>query len=80
MATFPMKAFWNRKFRRCDIFYVAFYLPWIVTRTWIVFIQNYFTFSVIIIYQHQAQDSGQFLATNKLSTNKAICLKTKKDK
>jgi hypothetical protein len=27
---------------------------------------------------HQAQASDQFLATTKLATNKAICLKTKK--
>ena len=26
----------------------------------------------------QAQASDQFLATNKLATNKAVCLKTKK--
>jgi hypothetical protein len=28
----------------------------------------------------QAQASDQFLATTKLATNKAICLKTKKEK
>jgi hypothetical protein len=29
-------------------------------------------------HQAQASDHGQFLATNKLATNKEICLKTKK--
>ena len=30
------------------------------------------------LHKDQAQASDQFLATNKLATNKAICLKTKK--
>jgi hypothetical protein len=29
-------------------------------------------------FSYQAQASDQFLATTKLATNKAICLKTKK--
>jgi hypothetical protein len=31
-----------------------------------------------MVVVNQAQDSDQFLATTKLATNKAICLKTKK--
>jgi hypothetical protein len=37
-----------------------------------------FFFIIFMGFLDQAQASDQFLATNKLATNKAVCLKTKK--
>jgi hypothetical protein len=52
ITAFPMNAFWNFENLE-DVIFVWFFIYrefWRGQCTWIVYIQNHFTFSVIIVY------------------------------